>query len=97
MEGRGRDRLEFAFSGTPLTDVAHFLRYERTRRPLREPAFSQAYREAGGELPDDWRELSRVVDLAELCGVIAREDADEAAALEVVGMVEATLAHADPP
>ncbi len=39
---------EFAFSGSSLFDVGNFLRYERAARPLREPAFSRAFREAGG-------------------------------------------------
>ena len=28
---------EFAFAGTPLFDLGHFLRYERRRRPVRSP------------------------------------------------------------
>jgi aminoglycoside phosphotransferase (APT) family kinase protein len=31
---------EFALAGSPLTDVAHFLRYERRSRPLLEPHFT---------------------------------------------------------
>jgi aminoglycoside phosphotransferase (APT) family kinase protein len=38
---------EFAFSGSPLLDVGHFLRYERRGAPLREPHFSQGFVEHG--------------------------------------------------
>lgn len=42
---------EFAVSGSPLIDVAHFLRYELSASPLLEPHFSQGFLEAGGVLP----------------------------------------------
>ena len=47
---------EFAFSGSPLLDVGHFLRYERGSAPLREPHFSLGFVEHGGQLPDNWRD-----------------------------------------
>jgi hypothetical protein len=34
---------EFALSGSPLADLAGFLRYERARSPLIEPHFSAGY------------------------------------------------------
>ena len=37
---------EFAFPGSPLLDVGHFLGYERRSAPLREPHFSQGVRRA---------------------------------------------------
>ena len=48
---------ELAFSGSPLLDVGHFLRYERSGAPLSEPHFSHGFVEHGGQLPDNWREL----------------------------------------
>jgi hypothetical protein len=44
---------EFAFLGSPLLDVGHFLRYERAARPLREPHLSRGFLEDGGKLPED--------------------------------------------
>lgn len=82
---------EVAFSGSPLVDLGHFLRYERAARPLREPAFSRGYREGGGELPDGWRDLARTVDLADLCGILARETTPDSALEDVVALVKRTL------
>ncbi len=58
---------EFAISGSPLADIANFLRYERAARPLAEPHFSRGYEHGGGNLPPDWRPLSKLLDLAALC------------------------------
>jgi Ser/Thr protein kinase RdoA (MazF antagonist) len=88
---------EFALSGSPMFDLGHFLRYERASRPLREPAFSRGYRDAGGVLPDDWRQLARAVDLTALCELLTREDVPPDVVAEVAGMVEATLDGRDPP
>ena len=64
---------EFAVAGTPLGDFGNFLRYDRPAQPAAEPFFSQAYRSAGGILPDDWRCLTPVVDLVALCEKLARD------------------------
>jgi fructokinase len=82
---------EFAFSGSPLVDIGHFLRYERDARPLREPAFSRGYLDAGGKLPEDWRDLARTVDLADLCAILSREDAPADAVNDVIALVQRTL------
>lgn len=54
---------ELAFSGSPLWDVARFVCYERKSRPCREPYFSDGYRSAGGELPDNWDRFSPVMNV----------------------------------
>ncbi len=88
---------EFALAGSPMFDLGHFLRYERAARPLREPTFSQAYRDAGGELPEDWRQVARVVDLTALCDLLTRDEVPRDIVDEVTGMVEASLACRDAP
>ena len=88
---------EFALAGSPMFDLGHFLRYERAARPVREPTFSQAYRDAGGELPDDWRQAARVVDLTALCDLLTRDEVPRDVVDEVTAMVEATLDDRDPP
>lgn len=88
---------EFALAGSPMLNLGHFLRYERAARPLREPTFSQAYREAGGELPEDWREVARVVDSTALCDLLTRDEVPRDIVDEVTAMVEASLAGRDAP
>jgi len=54
---------ERAATGSALIDLGSVLRYERPDRPLLEPHLSNAYRAAGGVLPEGWRELARTYDL----------------------------------
>ena len=84
---------EFAFSGPPLLDVGHFLRYESQDTPLREPHFSRAYLESGGSLPDDWRRLAQVVDLTGLVECLTRERLPEDVTSEILQLITATLEH----
>jgi hypothetical protein len=58
---------EFAVSSSPLVDLGHFLRYERDSRLIAEPYFSDGYLHVGGRLPQNWRQLARLLDLTALC------------------------------
>ncbi|HLK63702.1 MAG TPA: aminoglycoside phosphotransferase family protein [Bryobacteraceae bacterium] len=87
---------EFAVSGTPLGDLAHFLRFERAACPRVEPSFSDGYCHAGGTLPDGWRALGRVVDLVALCEALTRESLPEDVTSELCELVRATVEDRDP-
>lgn len=87
---------EFAFSGSPLLDVGHFLRYERRIAPLREPHFSQGFIEHGGQLPDNWREIARVVDLSGLIECLTHDELPIEVEIELLELINATLDHRDP-
>jgi aminoglycoside phosphotransferase (APT) family kinase protein len=87
---------EFAVAGTPLIDVANFLRYEKASRPLAEPHFSTGYLRSGGALPGDWRRVSRLLDLAATCESLTRGDLPEDVATELVELVRATVEDRDP-
>jgi aminoglycoside phosphotransferase (APT) family kinase protein len=78
---------EFAVSGSPLADLGSFLRYEKAHAPLAEPHFSDGYRAAGGELPEDWRRLSQLVALASICESLTHEDLPDPVAQELVGLL----------
>jgi aminoglycoside phosphotransferase (APT) family kinase protein len=54
---------EFAFAGPPLVDVGLFLRAGEGLPDGFRDAFASCYRDAGGELPDDWLALSRLIDV----------------------------------
>lgn len=82
---------EFALSASPLIDVGHFLRYETEDRPLCEPYFSRAFLEAGGVLPDDWRRISRVLDLTGLVECLTHDHLPEDIAGEILQLINATL------
>ena len=85
---------EFAVSGSPIADLANFLRYEPAAQPLAEPHFSAGYVNAGGHLPDDWRLLARLVDLVAACESLTHDELPDTAAAELVELVRATVAQA---
>ena len=58
---------EFAFAGSPLTDVANMLRYERLLPKRFESEFIRGYRDEGGQLPREWKRTSKLLDLLSLC------------------------------
>jgi aminoglycoside phosphotransferase (APT) family kinase protein len=63
---------EFAFSGSPLADIGNMLRFRGTYPPSFASAFIAGYREAGGKLPPDWREVSEALDLYALADFLIR-------------------------
>lgn len=87
---------EFAVSGSQLIDVGHFLRYERCSRPLVEPEFSRGFAEAGGELPEDWRRLARIIDCLALCEALTRDGIPEEFTSELAELIRATAEDRDP-
>lgn len=101
-EEQGRWRVaalldwEFAVSGSPLIDVAHFLRYELKGRPLLEPHFSQGFLEGGGLLPEHWQQLCRVIDLSALVETLIRAELPVDVEKEIVELIHATVEHRDP-
>jgi aminoglycoside phosphotransferase (APT) family kinase protein len=87
---------EFAVSGSPLADLGHFLRYEKASQPIAEPYFSSGYLHAGGKLPQNWRQLARLVDLKALCESLTNEQLPDTVLTELVELVRATVEDRDP-
>ncbi len=87
---------EFAVAGSPLADVGHFLRYERLSTPMLEPHFSNAFQDAGGVLPPDWRQLARVLDLTALCESLTHDHLPDDIVRELAELVRATIELRDP-
>uniref|UniRef100_Q024T0 Aminoglycoside phosphotransferase n=1 Tax=Solibacter usitatus (strain Ellin6076) TaxID=234267 RepID=Q024T0_SOLUE len=87
---------EFAFSGSPLCDVGHMLRYERRDAPRIEPHFSTAFRDHGGTLPPNWRDLARAFDLSALCEFLARPTLPADVLAEILELTLATLENREP-
>lgn len=54
---------EYAFAGTPGFDFGNLLRPPLGRRDGFAEALADGYRDAGGELPQDWQHLARIADL----------------------------------
>lgn len=82
---------EFAFSASPLCDFGNFLRFEAEQPPWRAPLV-EGYREAGGRLPDRWREIARFIDLAAMTNFLTRDDDLPRTFRTAAAVIEATLA-----
>jgi hypothetical protein len=76
--------------------VGHFLRYERRSAPLCEPHFSQGFVENGGQLPDNWKEVVRVIDLSGIVECLTHEELPVDIEIELLELINATLDHRDP-
>jgi aminoglycoside phosphotransferase (APT) family kinase protein len=87
---------EYAFSGSPLLDVGHFLRYEKMSTPAVEPHFSRGFVEHGGLLPDEWREIVKVIDLSGLVECLTHDELPFDVEMEILELINATLDHRDP-
>ena len=61
---------EYAFSSSPLYDVGNMLRFPRPAGFAE--SFLAGFRDNGGELPPDWRRLSRALDLYSLADFLTR-------------------------
>jgi len=83
---------EMAFSGSPLLDVGHFLRYEPDATPLREPYFSRAFVEHGGHLPDNWKPVVKLIDLTGLVECLTHDELPTDVEAELFALINATIA-----
>ena len=84
---------EYAHSGTPLVDLGGMLRdSRRNATPWFEEELIRGYREGGGVLPANWRQVARIVDLVKLCAFVRSPNAGEVAVARVRAIVEAALA-----
>jgi hypothetical protein len=79
---------ESARVGSPLLDVARFLQYETRERPVREPHFSEGYREGGGVLPDGWWETTRLINVVHQCELLGEAEVPEDVVAEVRELVK---------
>ena len=82
---------EFAFSGWPLNDIGIYLRHSASLPPAYLDGFIDGYLDAGGDLPDDWRRLARLIDLISLCYFLERPEEDPAVVRDVRPLIETTL------
>lgn len=84
---------EYAHSGTPLVDLGSMLhRPGRDLAPWFEEELIRGYHEAGGVLPENWRRLSRIVDLVKLCAFVRSPNASDFALESARALIEAALA-----
>jgi len=63
---------EFALASSPLIDIGNMLRFPDELPAAYPDAFIAGFAEAGGWLPDNWREISQALDLFALAEFLTR-------------------------
>jgi hypothetical protein len=76
-------------------DVGNFLRYERWSHPLREPSFSRGFVEHGGYLPENWKEIVRLIDLTGLVESLTHDELPVDVESELLELIKATIDQRD--
>lgn len=71
--------------------MGHFLRYEPADQHLREPHFSRAFVEHGGQLPDNWQQVVKLIDLTGLVECLTHDDLPADVQKELFELIAATL------
>jgi aminoglycoside phosphotransferase (APT) family kinase protein len=66
---------EFAISATPFFDLGNLLRAPFGAIPGMPDAVEHGYRISGGELPQEWKRMSRLTDLTAWLDFLTRENA----------------------
>ncbi len=66
---------EFAISGTPFFDFGNLLRAPVGALPGIEDSVEKGYKNGGGELPKEWRKMSKLTDLTAWMEFLTRESA----------------------
>lgn len=64
---------EFAVAGSPLVDIGNFLRFEDELPSGFREAFIQGYLSDSNELPSNWREVAKLLDLAAMVNFLEDE------------------------
>lgn len=82
---------EFAHSGTNLMSIGQLFRHENSLPSQFQGNFILGYSEEVGELPQNWKRLARLVDLASLVDFLSRESTRDPMTNDVLALVERTL------
>jgi len=83
---------EAAFSGAALWDVGRVFRYARRYSETFRERFERAYREAGGDLPEDWWRTARLLDATRLVEILNEERELSVVFAECRELIEAVVA-----
>jgi aminoglycoside phosphotransferase (APT) family kinase protein len=63
---------EFALSSTPLIDIGNMLRFQHELPPAFTAGFTAGFADFGGDLPDNWIQVSHALDLFALADFLTR-------------------------
>jgi|SRR5579885_864281 aminoglycoside phosphotransferase (APT) family kinase protein len=82
---------EFACATTPFFDLAILLRYADTLPPAFEHGVIAGYQRAGGSLPREWKRITKLLDLLNLCDFLTTPNPRDAMVADVTRLLCATI------
>lgn len=81
---------EFAFVGAPSIDFGNLMRNHPDARF--QDAVAKGYRDAGGELPEQWQKLARIADLTSWADFLHRPLVDPVLVQDALATIRQTIA-----
>ena len=84
---------EFCLSGNGLGDVGNFFRFEADYPEGARERFVAGYRSIVPDLPANWRDVARLLDLGNMCSFLERPEDYQATFRTARSVVESTLEH----
>jgi aminoglycoside phosphotransferase (APT) family kinase protein len=82
---------EFASAGSPLFDLSILLRYAGTLPAVFEQEVAAGYHGAGGRLPHEWKRVTKLLDLLNLCEFLCAESPHPAMISDVTQLIQNTV------
>ena len=79
---------EFAHAGTWLLDAGQILRYAGAEREALAAAIEEGMRGAGAKPAEDWHDLARTLDLANLCDFLNRPEIGQSQLRQILKLIE---------
>jgi aminoglycoside phosphotransferase (APT) family kinase protein len=86
---------EFAMAGSPLVDIGNFLRFEDELPPGFSGAFIKGYLSNSIGLPDNWRKVARLLDLAAMVNFLDSAEETPTTFATAIGVITKTVESID--
>jgi len=84
---------EFCVSGNGLIDLGNFFRFSYDYPPDAQKRFEEGYRSANNQLPEDWTDAVRLLDLGNMCSFLERKEDYQASFRTARAVIHSTLDH----
>lgn len=84
---------EFCLSGNGLGDLGNFFRFEYDYPPVAREAFSAGYRSVDPDLPANWSDVGRLIDIANMCSFLERSEDYQKSFRTARTVIQSTLTH----
>ncbi|MCA0970868.1 aminoglycoside phosphotransferase family protein [Halobacillus litoralis] len=82
---------EFSFCHSPLHDIGNLLRYEDVENsPFLRP-FISSYLKHGGELPAEWLQQAKMMDMIALCDLVSKKGCEETRLRDIQSLFRKTF------